>query len=183
MPRQETVYSIFLATPSDVTEEHDIVREALEDWNLFTGRNVSVRLLFVTWKSNAFPTVGKRAQQAINEQTFDETDIVIGIFWTRFGSPTGVAESGTEEEIRRGIQAGKRVLLYFSDRPAPPSRVNAADRKKIERFKKELGGDSLYWTYRDIVEFRTDFRNHLPAVMNELLTGQTRQSKKQRRKS
>ncbi len=61
-------------------------------------------------------------------------------------------------------------MLYFSDRPAPPSKLNASERKKIERFKKELGDDSLYWSYNDIVQFRTDFRNHLPAIMNEILT-------------
>lgn len=67
-------------------------------------------------------------------------------------------------------------MLYFSDRPAPPSKLNATERKKIERFKKELGDDSLYWS-NDIVQFRTDFRHHLLAVMNEILTGAKRRRK------
>lgn len=180
MPRTETVYSIFLATPSDVTEEHDIVREALSDWNLFNSRQLGVRLALVTWRNTAYPTVGKRSQQAINEQALDETDIVIGIFWTRFGSPTGVAESGTEEEIRRGIAAGKRVMLYFSDRPAPPSKTNAAEREKIDRFKKELGDDSLYWSYDDAVQFKSDFRRHVSAVMKELLSTPAPKTKRPR---
>jgi hypothetical protein len=31
----------------------------------------------------------------------DEADVVIGIFWKRFGTPTSNAASGTEHELRR----------------------------------------------------------------------------------
>jgi hypothetical protein len=39
---------------------------------------------------------------------------LIGVFWTRVGTPTGIAESGTLEEIERVAAEGKLVMLYFS---------------------------------------------------------------------
>ena len=43
--------------------------------------------------------MGSDPQQIINSQVSDEYDIFIGILWTRFGTPTERAGSGTEEEF------------------------------------------------------------------------------------
>jgi hypothetical protein len=76
------------------------------------------------WRTHAHPEVGTRPQELINRQALDAADVVVGIFWSRFGTPTGKAESGTEEDIRRSIAAGKKVMLCFSDRPIPPSKIS-----------------------------------------------------------
>ena len=44
----------------------------------------------------------------------EHSDILVGIFWTRFGSPTGIEGSGTVEEIKQFMQFGRPTLLYFS---------------------------------------------------------------------
>ncbi|HEV7403507.1 MAG TPA: hypothetical protein VGO11_11290 [Chthoniobacteraceae bacterium] len=66
----------------------------------------------------------------------------MAIFWSRFGTPTGRAASGTEEEIRRGIKQRKQVLVYFSNRRAPGQKP--AEHSRIEKFKKQFGQKALF---------------------------------------
>ena len=95
----ETVqlFSLFLSAPSDVTEEHEIVEGIIRDWNLQHGRAGGVRVELVHWRTHAYPAVGRRPQALINKQAFDKSDLVVGIFWSKFGTPTGRYGSGTEE--------------------------------------------------------------------------------------
>jgi hypothetical protein len=72
----------------------------------------------VRWKTDSAPAAGERQQAIINGQALDTSDILVGIFWSRFGSPTGVAESGTEEEIHRSVSLGRRD---HDDRLAAPA--------------------------------------------------------------
>src|ERR1700731_2767221 len=84
------------------------------EWNALDGEAESVVLLPVAWETHATPRSGVRPQAAINEQLVDQSDILVGMFWTKLGTSTGVAPSGTVEEIERFISAGKPTLLYFS---------------------------------------------------------------------
>jgi hypothetical protein len=93
----------------------------------------------------------------------------VGIFYARFGSPTGVSDSGTEEEIRRSIRRGKKVMVYFADLPASKRNKARHEVKRIEKFKDKLGQDAIYHTYTDMPAFEEAFRQHLAGVMNELL--------------
>ena len=52
----------------------------------------------------------------LNDQLVDRCDILVGMFWTKLGTSTGVAASGTVEEIDRFVAAGKPAMLYFSRR-------------------------------------------------------------------
>ena len=67
------------------------------------------------------PQSGLRPQEAINAQIVRDSDVLIGMFWTKIGSNTAVAEFGTVEEIDQFIAAGKPAMLYLSDRPIEPS--------------------------------------------------------------
>src|SRR5438105_3764750 len=109
MPKPITLYRVFLATPSDVSEELVVAEALLRDWNVQHGQALGVRLELVNWRTHTRPATGKRPQALVNKQAFDSCDLVIAIFWSRFGTPTGRAGSGTEEEIRRGIKQGKEV--------------------------------------------------------------------------
>jgi hypothetical protein len=164
----ETVqlFSLFLSAPSDVTEEHEIIDGIIRDWNLQHGRAMGVRVELIHWRTHAYPAAGRRPQALINKQAFDKSDLVVGIFWSKFGTPTGRYGSGTEEELRRGMKKGKKVMVYFCRRPAPRTRL--LQRSKIEAFKQKLGLKALYWEYSDLSLFERDFRNHLAMAMQEL---------------
>src|SRR6266852_2885349 len=81
------------------------------------------------------PQSGLRPQEAINRQLVSRCDILVGMFWTKLGTSTGVAESGTVEEIDQFVAAGKPALLYFSSRPIDPNKIDLKQHRKLRSFK------------------------------------------------
>ncbi len=124
---------------------------------------------FTNWRTHSHPAAGGCPQALLNKQVVDQCDIMVGIFNARFGSPTGVADSGTEEEIRRSIKRGKKVMVYFANLPTPKRNKARNEFERIEKFKGKLGKNAIYHTYTDMPAFEAAFRQHLAGVMNELL--------------
>src|SRR3982751_854180 len=95
-------YYVFLASPGDVSDERRHVRQFFDNYNRTVAHLWSVRFEVVDWENYATIGVG-RPQELITRQTLekfkDSLALVIGIMGQRFGSPTGIAESGTEEEL------------------------------------------------------------------------------------
>jgi hypothetical protein len=141
VPFDARVVRVLIASPGDTVNERQILREAIEDWNSVNA-DQGVMLLPRMWERDATPEMGDRPQGVINRQLVDSADMVIGVFWTRLGTPTSEAESGTVEEIQRCIEAGKPVLLYFSSKPVVLDSVDQAEyaRLKAARGDFESGG-------------------------------------------
>ena len=169
MPEQVLLFRVFVGAPSDVDEAHDVIRGQIEQWNRDHGPLSGARVEFTNWRTHSHPAAGGRPQALLNKQVVDQCDIMVGIFNARFGSPTGVADSGTEEEIRRSIKHGKIVMVYFANLPTPKRNKARNEFERIEKFKEELAKNALYHTYTDMRTFEEAFRQHLASVMNELL--------------
>ena len=107
-------------------------------------------LLPVKWETHAFPQTGVRPQAAINEQLVADADILLGLFWTRLGTNTGVAESGTVEEIDQFVASGRPALLYFSSRPIDPSSVNVEQLGRLNEFKEATYRSALCGTFSTV---------------------------------
>ena len=103
MSYQATVYTVMIASPSDVPQERIVIREVLAEWNAVHSANKGAVLLPVSWESHAAPDTGARPQEIINRQLLDDCDLLVAVFWTRLGSPTGKASSGTVEEIEEHV--------------------------------------------------------------------------------
>lgn len=162
MPQSITLYRVFLAAPSDVTDELIVVEGLLRDWNLQHGQELGNRVELVNWRTHTRPATGRRPQALVNKQAFDACDLVIAIFWSRFGTPTGRAASGTEEEIRRGIkttEACARLLLR-----SPRAWPKAVEHSRIEMFKRRFGQKALFGSYNSLPAFEGALRNHLAAT-------------------
>ncbi len=169
MPKPDTRIEVFLATPGDVLTERTIVFEEITEWNETHGAALSVSLHLKHWGNSTFPELGERPQAIINRQSLDSADIVVAIFWTRFGSPTGMAESGTEEEVRRSVASGRPVMLYFSDVTYSPNQVDPEQALRLLAFKTECRQSGLYQSYASTEEFRKLFRKHLAFRIHALL--------------
>jgi hypothetical protein len=169
MPEQVLLFRVFVGAPSDVDEAHDVIRGQIEQWNRDHGPLTRARVEFTNWRTHSHPTAGGRPQALLNKQVVDQGDIMVGIFNARFGSPTGVADSGTEEEIRRSIRRGKKVMVYFAKQPTSKRKKTAREFTRIEQFKAKLGKNAIYHTYSDMPAFEEAFRKHLASLMNELL--------------
>ena len=120
--RSET-YRVLIASPSDMAEERHAASEAIYEWNAQHAETESAVLLPVKWESHTYPQAGVRPQEEINRQIVRDSDIVVGMFWTKLGTNTGVAESGAVEEINQFVATGKPALLYFSSRPIDPNKI------------------------------------------------------------
>lgn len=126
MTYQANVVRVLIASPGDTANERRILREVIEDWNSVNGE-LGVFLQPLMWERDATPEFGDRgAQGTINRQLVDKADMLIGVFWTRLGTPTSEADSGTVEEIERVDKAGKPVMLYFSQKPVVLDSVDQA---------------------------------------------------------
>src|SRR6266446_5603639 len=99
MPYDSRVYRVLIASPSDVIEEREIAIRVIQDWNNLNSHTRRLVILPLRWETHAAPEYNIRPQEAINRQIVDDCDLLIGVFWTKLGTPTGDADSGTLEEI------------------------------------------------------------------------------------
>jgi hypothetical protein len=86
------------------------------------------------------------------------------------GSPTGIAASGTAEEIEQFRSAGKPVMLYFSSVALPPGDVDHQQYQALNDYRKSLSSAGLYFEYKTSADFRQMFQAHLSRLMYELLS-------------
>src|ERR1700676_2960313 len=119
MSYEATVYNVFIASPSDVETERAIAREVIYEWNAVHAETERTILQPIGWETHSFPDMGDRAQGIINRQILEKCDILVAIFWYRLGTATGVAESGTIEEIERHLKENRPAMIYFSSRDVP----------------------------------------------------------------
>lgn len=136
------VLTVMIASPSDLPEARDAVRDAIYAWNESNSRNKAVMIQPWRWETSAVPITGDRAQSLINSQGVDRSDIVFALFGSRLGSPTSEAVSGTAEEIERAVGIGKPVHVYFSDAPLPRD-VDVEQLTALRQFKKAMQEKSL----------------------------------------
>ena len=131
-----TAIRVMLASPGDVRQERDIAKDVVYRWNDIHSVNKGVVLLPVGWETHTSPELAGRPQAIINERVLKHCDLLVGIFWTRLGTPTGEAESGTVEEIGRHVAEGKPAMLYFSSKPIMPSNIDIEQFEALKTFRK-----------------------------------------------
>lgn len=171
-PKSKSEYYIFLASPSDVQNEREIVRNFFERYNKHTAHIWNVRFEIVDWENYSTIGVG-RPQQLITKQTLERYSqslvLVIGIMAQRFGSPTGKAESGTEEEFNWAFESNRKtsypeIKWFFKDLKKLEYPIlfneikNTTEQwEKVTKFKKKmqsLDDPVFYNLYCDENEFR-----------------------------
>ncbi len=173
MAYDSRVYRILIASPSDVEQEREIAVRVIQEWNDLYSFSRKIVLLPLRWETHTAPEYGTRPQEVINRAIVDECDLLIGAFWTRIGSPTGLAESGTLEEIERVGTAGKPVMLYFSRIEIDPERIDVIQIEKLKAFKKKAYPEGLIENYQTIIEFRDKFARQLELKVRDLQRNDT----------
>jgi len=87
------------------------------------------------------------------------------------GTPTENAASGTVDEIETHILERKPAMLYFSDAMINPSRINLAQREKVDNFKAACCGRGLVESFNSTDDFRAKFARHLAQTVSERFEG------------
>jgi hypothetical protein len=145
MPYFATVFRVMIASPSDVEQERAIARKVIHKWNDLHSEEKEIVLLPIGWETHSHPESGDRPQSILNKQILENADLLIGIFWTRIGTPTDEAESGTIEEIEKHIKVDKPAMLYFSNKAIDPNKIDNEQYEKVKAFKKNIA-ESRYIT-------------------------------------
>ncbi|EGR2355649.1 hypothetical protein [Vibrio alginolyticus] len=171
MARSETIISVFVASPGDVSDERSALESIISELNRTWSRSLNLRLELVKWETDIHPGFGKYPQDVINQQLNDEYDIFIALFWSKVGSPTDVAESGTIEEFERAYQKYKidpsslDIMVYFKDQAIPPSKMDFVQLQKLQSLKEQMGEKGgLYWTFDSTEDFENLLRGHLSRI-------------------
>ncbi|MBI5382276.1 MAG: HEAT repeat domain-containing protein [Opitutae bacterium] len=152
-PNPINQYHVFLASPGDVGAERLAVRKFFDDYNRSTAHIWKARFEVVDWENYSTTGVG-RPQELITQQTLEKYKtslaLVIGIMAQRFGSPSGKAESGTEEEFNWAMESHKassfpEIKWFFRkvdklELPSDPDEADAAldQWKKVRAFRKRM---------------------------------------------
>jgi len=158
---------VFIASPSDVSEERDIVSLVVSELRRTHGDALNVELESVRWETHAWPDIGADAQDVINNQ-IGQYDIFVGIMWKRFGTPTKRASSGTGEEFDRAYDFFTRfnrpkIMFYFRRTPFYTSNVEDWSQfRKVITFRKKLEKlGAFFGEYEQSLGFERDVREHL----------------------
>lgn len=112
--------------------------------------------------------MGDHPQAIINRQIVDKSDILVGVFWTRLGTPTESAESGTAEEIQQFVEDEKPVLLYFSSRPVDLDSINLTEYQRLKDFREKLRSLGLFASYDSADQLRTRLSRDLLSTVRNL---------------
>jgi len=167
-----SLIKIFAASPGDVTEERGTLGRVIQKLNLTIGPLINVRLELVRWETHVYPDVGLDAQDVVNRQLLDDADIFIGMLWRRFGTPTGRAESGTEEEFERALHRKRaggtiKIMMYFKDTPLQPSQIDPLQLERVQKFKARVATEGgLHWSFLDRFDELVEL--HIARYLQEL---------------
>ena len=166
MPFQANVLKIMIASPSDVAAERTAIETEIHRWNYTHSVVRAVMLQPVRWETQGAPRMGAPAQDILNEDLLADSDILIGIFGTKIGTPTKDFVSGTVEEIKRHVAAGKLAMVYFSKIPVDPTKIDQAQWAALQEFKQECQTEGLYAEFDSLVDLTKKFGDHLALQLN-----------------
>jgi formylglycine-generating enzyme required for sulfatase activity len=165
--RRVNELNVFIASPTDVTSEREIVRGVCGQLNrdkLIQGYNIAFK--DIGWE-DMFPSPG-RPQDIVN-RLVEECDIFVCIFHRRFGSPTGKQESGTLEEFLLAYDLWEslskpHILFYFKEvRISSSKDLSDAQLQKVFELKERIVTDRklLFKEFATSDEFQGMFTDHL----------------------
>ncbi|MBO2654670.1 DUF4062 domain-containing protein [Shewanella algae] len=167
MSYEAKVFNVMIASPGDVASERTIIRDVIYEWNAVHSESRSIVLLPVGWETHSSPEMGGTAQEIINNQVLERCDLLVGVFWTRIGTPTTEYASGTVEEIEEHIKSGKPAMLYFSTQPVALDTVDHEQYSQLKKFKESCQSRSLYESYDSRSSFKDKFYRQLQLKINQ----------------
>lgn len=144
------VIQVLITSPSDVPKSIiENVIESINDWNKINSESRRIMLKPVRWETDVYASLNnKEPQHIINTQIVSASDILIGVLWTRIGTPTENYESGSVEEIEKHIGRQKPAMLYFLRKKVPLDLLNNDESKlqfeKLEAFKRKWSRNGIY---------------------------------------
>jgi hypothetical protein len=163
------ILRVVVASPNDVKPERNIVSDIADELNKSTSADHGLRLEVVRWETDTYPGFHPAGPQGLIDPIIDISacDLLIGIFWKRFGTPVNDAPSGTAHEFRLAYEAWQKngrpqVMVYFKEKPYFPKSKDETDQwGQVLEFKDDFPKEGLWWPYREKSDFKDLLRAHL----------------------
>lgn len=168
MAKKCEVYKIMIASPSDVEEEWIAIQDSISRWNIDNSDKISVVLIPVRWSSHAVPELGAPPQRILNKQLLDNSDILIGIFWSRIGTQTVDSESGTVDEIEYFRKKNGPVMLYFSSKEIDPYIIDEKQFNSVKKLKERFKQDGIVWEFSNISDLKNEVYRHINSAIHKI---------------
>lgn len=173
------VFKVLIASPGDVGDERNVIPEIINEWNAINASVSKVVLMPIKWETHSAPLLGDRPQAIINQQLVKDCDILVGIFWTRIGTNTGISISGTAEEIEQFVSMKKPVMLYFSQALVEPDKIDIGQFTILKTFKEKMRLQGLTESYQNIPDFRQKFSRQLSINVSNIINSAIDTSKQE----
>ncbi|EPG2128157.1 DUF4062 domain-containing protein, partial [Acinetobacter baumannii] len=74
MPQQQVILNVFLASPSDVSYEREVIQNIINELNKTWSKNLNLRLELLRWETDVVPSFGEYSQGVINQQIGSDYD-------------------------------------------------------------------------------------------------------------
>jgi hypothetical protein len=166
------VVKVIVVSPGDVKPERDALEKVVKNLNNLFATYLGLQIETFRWETDSYPGFHVDGPQGLIDElmNIEKSDIVVGIFWKRFGTPTKDAASGTEHELNNAYKAwqasgGKRphIMVYFKNEPYMPTNSKEVEQQgKVLAFKETFHQDEgLSWNFNNLDEFEELIRNHL----------------------
>jgi Domain of unknown function (DUF4062) len=157
MATQRKVLRVFLASPSDLTDERAQARAVIDGINRTLREALSWQIELFVWE-DLTPRFG-RPQDAINADV-DHCDLFVGALWRRWGQPTGGYSSGFDEEFRRALARRRstgspEIAIYFKAAEASLQADPGAQYRSVLAFRREIedGNELFFDTFDSVPEW------------------------------
>jgi len=92
---------------TDVQAERKALPDVVEELNRGIAADRDLRIELAQWETDTHPGFHPDEPQGLIDSLLriDDCDILVGIFWKRFGTPVKDAKSGTEHEFRLAYES------------------------------------------------------------------------------
>ena len=174
--QQVSLLNIVVASPGDVQAERDMLPELIAEINRSVAADRNLRLELSRWETDTHPGFHADGPQGTIDPLLkiEDCDLLIGVFWHRFGTPTKDAGSGTEHKFRLAYQTWRtkgrpQLMVYFNQKAYTPKSKQETDQwGKVLDFRNNFPKEGLWWPYRGKAQFTTLVRNHLTQYVRTL---------------
>jgi hypothetical protein len=166
---QVSILRVIVASPGDVQAERNTLANVIEEINRGVARAHGLRLEVIRWEKDAYPGFHVDGPQGLLDPILriEDSDIFIGIFWKRFGTPVRGAQSGTEHEFQLAYEAWKEqgsphIMFYFNQKPYNPISMEEVEQwGQVLGFQQRFPPEGMWWRYKSRLEFERFAREHL----------------------
>jgi len=173
---QPRILRIIVASPDDVQSEREALPNVVDELNRGIAGDRGLLLQLSRWETDAYPGFHSEGPQGLIDPILKiiDCDLLIGVFWKRFGTPTADGTTGTEHEFRLAYETWKnkghpQIFVYFNQKPYTPKlKAEIEQWGKVLEFKGQFPKEGLWCHYKGKAQFEKLVRNHLTNYIRNL---------------